>query len=172
MHCILLIVYRFTRSKEWIKKNEDDEYNLPRVYESGYLIDAIKCDNMYLLYEGLENIRRLNQLKYFSIRNVKHFDDWGMDRLCGNEFDAIEILDVSGCPITANGLYAIPKLRSLKAIVLDLKDRSTEFQLACSLLEEVMPQLRILDSADVHDDIYAAQKLAQKTDENQPNESK
>lgn len=146
-------------------KDKYDEYDLPRQYEPDYLIDAIKCDNMDLIYEGLENIRRLHHLKYLSLRNVKLFDDWYMDRLCGNQFDRIEILDVSGTNITANALYAVPKLRSLKAIVLDLTDRSVEFQLACSLLEEVMPKLRILNSADVHDDVYEATKIGKKSEE-------
>lgn len=149
---------RFTRSNEWVKKDKYDEYNLPRTYDPEWLIMAIKADNMELYFEGLENVRRLDQLRYFSLRNVKQFDDWSMDRLCGNEFKNIEILDVSGTSVTANALIAVPKLRSLKALVIDTKDRSIEFQLACSLLEEVMPQLRILDSADVHDDVYEAQK--------------
>lgn len=120
---------------------------------------------MDLFYEGLENIRRLHHLKYFSLRNVKYFDDWCMDRLCGNQFDRIEILDVSGTSITANALYAIPKLRSLKAIVLDMTNRSVEFQLACSLLEEARPNLRILNSADVHDDVYEANKIDKQSEE-------
>lgn len=149
---LFLILHRFTRSTEWIKKNKHDEYNLPRLYDPDYLVDAIKCDNMELCFEGLENVRRLSHLKYFSLRNCEMFDDWCMDRLCGNQFEKIEILDVSGTKITANALIAVPKLRSLKAIVLDLTDRSIEFQLACSLLEEVMPDLKILNSTDVHDD--------------------
>lgn len=161
------MTHRFTRSNEWVKKNELDEYDLPRLYDAKYLIDAIKCDNMDLLYEGLENVRRLNHLKYFSIRNVKYFDDWCMDRLCGHEYDKLEILDVSGTKITANGLFAVPKLRNLKAIVLDTVNRSTAFQLACAELELVMPKLKILDSADVHDDVYQAQKLAESS-EKQP----
>lgn len=147
-------------------KNKYDEYDLPRTYDPEYLIDAIKADNMDLMYEGLENIRRLHHLKYFSLRNCKYFDDWCMDRLCGNQFERIEILDVSGTKITANALYAVPKLRSLKAIVLDMENRTIEFQLACSLLEEVMPNLRILSSADVHDDVYEAVKNAKNEDMN------
>lgn len=142
-----------------MKKDKHDEYNLPRTYDPEWLIMAIKADNMELYFEGLENVRRLHHLRYFSLRNVKEFDDWSMDRLCGNQFDNIEILDVSGTSVTANALFAVPKLRSLKALVMDTKDRSIEFQLACSLLEEVMPHLRILDSADVHDDVYEAQKI-------------
>lgn len=149
---------RFTRSKEWVKKKDDDTYDLPRLYDPEYLIDAIKCDNMELFYEGLENVRRLTHLKYISLRSVKTFDDWCMDRLCGNEFERLEILDVTDTSITANGLVAVPKLRSLKAIVLNKSKRSVEFELSCSLLEEVMPQLKILDSADVHDDVHEAEK--------------
>lgn len=140
-----------------MKKDDNNEYDLPKVYDSNYMIDAIKADNMDIYYEGLENIRRLNHLKYFSLRDVKQFDDWCMDRLCGHQYDRIEILDVSGTCITANALAAVPKLRSLKAIVMDLYDRSIEFQLACSLLEEVMPQLKILNSADVHDDVHESE---------------
>lgn len=149
---------RFTKSKEWFKKDKYDEYDLPRVYDPEYIIDAIKADNMELYYEGLENIRRLNCMRYFSVRNVKAFDDWCMDRFCGHQFERLEILDVSGTSVTANGLYAVPKLPALKAIVLDTTDRSIEFQLALNLLEEVMPRLRILSSVDVHDDVWEAEK--------------
>lgn len=151
--------FRFTRSPEWVKRNKYNEYDVPRLYDPKYLIDAIKCDGMELVYEGLENVRRLNHLKYLSMRDVKTFDDWCMDRLCGNQFPALEILDVTGTNITANALFAVPKLRSLKALVLDTDDRSIEFQLTCALLQEVMPDLKILSSSDVHDDIYEAKKL-------------
>lgn len=131
---------------------------MPRLYDAKYLIDAIKCDGMELYYEGLENVRRLNHLKYLSMRDVKTFDDWCMDRLCGNQFRELEILDVTGTSITANALFAVPKIRSLKALVLDTEDRSIEFQLTCALLQEVMPDLKILSSSDVHDDIHEEKK--------------
>lgn len=157
-----------------MKKNKHDEYDLPRLYDPEYLVDAIKCDGMELVYEGFENIRRLQHLKYFSLRDVKTFDDWCMDRLCGNQFNNLEILDVTGTSITANALFAVPKIRSLKAIVLETTNRSIEFQLTCALLEEAMPQLKILNSSDVHDDIYEAEKLKEaeqlklKDSQNQP----
>lgn len=154
-----------------MKKNKNDEYSLPGLYDGDYIIDAIKCDGMELVYEGLENIRRLNGLRYLSFRNVKLFDDWHMDRICGNQFDTIEILDLTGTQITANALYAVPKLRSLKAIVLETTDRSIEFQLACSLLEEAMPNLRILNSADVHDDVFEAEKKQKERVEPKQNDS-
>lgn len=125
------------------------------MFKSEYLIDAIKCEGMDLCYEGLENFRRLNHLIYLSFRKVDKFDDWCLDRICGEQFEQLKILDISATNVTANGLCAIPKLPALEAIVLDLSNRSIEFQLACSLLQEVMPHLKILNSADVHDDIPA-----------------
>lgn len=157
--------FRFTRSKEWVKRNELDEFDLPKAYSPEYYIDAIKCETMdYLVYEGLENFRRLHYLIYLSFRKIKTFDDWCLDRVCGEQFDQLEILDISGTSVTANGLIAVPKLPALKALVLDKSDRSVEFQLACSLLEEVMPHLKILDSADVHDD----QLIEESNDKPQP----
>lgn len=127
---------------------------MPNAFKSEYLIDAIKCEGMDdLVYEGLQNFRRLNRLIYLSFRKVKNFDDWCLDRICGEQFELLKIIDISGTNVSANGLIAIPKLPALEAIVLDLSNRSIEFQLACSLLQEVRPELKILDSADVHDDI-------------------
>lgn len=147
---------RFTRSPEWFKQNEEGESDLPKVFKSEYLIDAIKCEGMNLVYEGLDNFRRLNHLIYLSFRKLENFDDWYLDRVCGEQYELLKILDISGTQVTANGLFAVAKLPALEAIVLDLSNRSIEFQLACSLLQEAMPHLKILDSADVHDNIPAS----------------
>lgn len=154
----LLLSIRFTRSPEWIKKDENDQYHLPNMFNSEYLIDAIKCEGMDLIYEGLENFRRLHHLIYLSFRKVEKFDDWCLDRVCGEQYERLKILDISGTAVSANGLIAVPKLPALEAIVLDLSNRSIEFQLACSLLQEAMPSLKIIDSADVYDDIQAEVK--------------
>lgn len=135
-----------------MKKNAEDCYDIPNKYDPTFLLQAIKCDGMDLVYEGLENIRRLNHLSYLSFRNVKAFDDWCLDRVCGNLFPRLEVLDVSGTKVTGSGLVAVPKLPALKAIVLDTADRSLDFQLCCSLLEEALPHLKVLSAADVHDE--------------------
>lgn len=114
---------------------------------------------MNLVYVGLENVRRLHHLSYLSFRNVKKFDDWCLDRVCGNQFEKLEVLDLSGTNITGNGLVAIPKLPMLKALIIDMQDRPIEFSLACSLLEEARPDIRILDSADVHNTAEQTEKL-------------
>lgn len=128
------------------------------MFNPEYLIDAIKCEGMDLIHEGLENFRRLHHLIYLSFRKVEKFDDWCLDRVCGEQYEQLKILDISGTTVSANGLTAVPKLPALEAIVLDLSNRSVEFQLACSLLQEAMPRLKLLDSADVHDDIPAEVK--------------
>lgn len=156
---IFHIFHRFTKSAAWVKKDNEDRYEIPDKYDPTYLLQAIKCDGMNLVYDGLENICRLNHLSYLSFRNVPMFDDWCLDRVGGHQFERLEVLDLSGTRITGNGLVALPKLPALKAVVLDAVDRSLEFQLICSLLEEAMPALKIIKSSDVHDSNERTKKI-------------
>lgn len=129
-----------------MKSEESGDYDLPTQFDPKYILSGLICDGIELYYEGFENIRRLNQLKYWSFRKNPLLDDWCLDRLAGNELNALEVLDITGSSITSNGLVAIPKLRSLKYLIIDNLKRSTEFELSCILLEECMPGLKILDS--------------------------
>lgn len=90
-----------------IKEEEPEHIPLPIKYDPNYELEAIKCDNLTLYYEGLDNIRRLKKLKYLSFCNVKLFDDWSLDRISGSEFSSLETLDISGTSVTANGLQVI-----------------------------------------------------------------
>lgn len=140
------IHFRFTKSPNWVKRDEDHEYDLPSRFDPEWVIDAINCEGMELFYEGLQNIRRLYELKSFSLKNVKQFDDWCLDRLAGNQFDKLEELDISGTNITANGLVAIPKIRSLKVLILSDIKRSTTFELSLLMLEDIMPGLEVREA--------------------------
>lgn len=142
----MLSFFRFTKSPEWVKKNEDDEFDLPRQFDPDWVIDGIKCNGMELFYEGLENIRRLHSLKTFSLKNVKQFDDWCLDRIAGNQFENLEELDISGTSITANGLVAVPKLQSLKVLIVSDVKRSPAFELSLLMLEDILPGLKILEA--------------------------
>lgn len=142
------LCFRFTTSREWIKKDELDNVDIPTIFDRSYIISGLICDKMSLHYEGLENIRRLNYLKYLSLRDIKYFDDWCLDRIAGNAYPRLEVLDLTGTKITANGLTAIPKILSLKYLIIDNITRSTEFELSLLLLQECMPQLSILDAND------------------------
>lgn len=140
------LFFSFTISSEWVTK---DQYtDLPNKYHPDWMVDAILCDDMNLYYEGLANVRRLNYLKYISFRNVKRFDNWSMDRFCGNEFDSLEIMDITGTSVTSNGLSAIFKLPSLRLLVVDDRKRSPEFELTILEMEITRPSLRIVDSKD------------------------
>lgn len=135
----------------WVKKNEFDEYELPSKYDKKYIVEAIKCDDMELYYEGLENIRRLRHLKFLSFRNVKQFDDWCLDRVSGSEFESLEILDISGTKISENGLSALYRIPTLKMLIVDDPSKSKTFEYTCLLLEDIIPNIKICGQNKVHD---------------------
>lgn len=136
---------KFLHQKDWVKMDENDEYKLPNKFDEKYKVEAIKCDNMLLYYEGLENIRRLKSLKFLSFNNVEQFDDWYLDRVSGLELDALEVLDLSGTQITENGLQALYRVRSLKLLIFDGTTRSKAMELVCAMLEELFPLLKIVE---------------------------
>lgn len=110
-------------------------------------IEALKCDNMELYYEGLENIRRLTKLKYLSFKNVKQFDDWCLDRVSGSEFSSLEMLDLSGTNITEKGLQALYRVPTLRKLILDSPQRDSAWKLVIAMLQEIIPNLEIVDSS-------------------------
>lgn len=142
---------KFVGQNEWIEVKEDDIENLPlpNKFDPSYEIEAIKCDNMTLYYEGLENIRRLKKLKYFSLRNVKLFNDWGMDRVSGSEFLSLETLDIRGTSVTANGLQAIYRMPGLKELIADDQpEENIEWHLTVAMLQDILPDFRVVSKKD------------------------
>lgn len=123
------------------------QFDFPNMYDESYKLEEIRCDNMDLYYEGIENIRRLKCLKRLSFRNVKTFDDWCLDRLSGNEFPVLEVLDLTGTSITERGLCALYRIPSLKILIIDDPKKSTSFELHCLLLEEAIPLLKVVGSS-------------------------
>lgn len=119
-------------------------FSFPNRYDESYQLEEIRCDNMELYYEGLENIRRLKCLKKLSFRNVKTFDDWCLDRVSGSDFPVLEVLDVSGTSITERGLCALYRLPSLRTLIVDNPKKSNSFELHSLMLEEINPSLTIL----------------------------
>lgn len=140
---------RFLGDDKWTKKNEDDEYHLPNKYVPNIFVEAIRCDNMELYYEGLENIRRLKHLKYLSFRNVKQFDDWCLDRVSGSEFEALETLDLTGTNITDKGLNCLYRIPSLKHLIVDNPKKNATWELTVAMLEEINLKLKVKASAEI-----------------------
>lgn len=74
---------------------------------------------------------------------MKQFDDWCLDRLAGSQFDNLEVLDISGTNITTNGLVAVPKIHSLKVLIISDAERSPAFALSLFMLQDLMPNLEV-----------------------------
>lgn len=134
-----------------MQRDDDDKYELPSRVDPNWIIDAIDCNGMELYFEGLENIRRLYELKSFVLKDVKTFDDWCLDRLGGNQFEKLELLDISGTSITAHGLMAVLKIPSLKVLILSDVKRSPIFELTLIELEDLMPGLEVRESEESTD---------------------
>lgn len=136
---------RFVGETKWVQMDEDDDYKLPDRYVHGLFIEAIDCEGMNLFYEGLENFRRLRNLKKASFKGIKNFGDWCLDRVSGSEFENLEELDLSGTNVTHLGLQALYRIPTLKRLIIDNPYRNTEWQLTVAMLQEIMPELEIVE---------------------------
>lgn len=137
---------RFCGEDNWIKQNDYDEVPLPDRYVEGMFLEAIDCEGVEIYYEGLENLRRMKHLRFLSFKNVKGFDDWCMDRISGAEFESLEELNLSGTEVTQRGLQALYRIPSLKKLILDDPYRDSEWALTIAMLQEIMPELEIVET--------------------------
>lgn len=136
---------------EWLTKAE--LASLPTKYNAKYLVECINFDDQPLHYEGVENIDDLQECKSISLRNTRHFNDWCLDRLCGNYLPKLEELDITGTDTTERGLEAIYRLPALKRLILDKSSRDTvEYKLIFAMLEEMNLDLHVLDSSEAKQD--------------------
>lgn len=109
-------------------------------------LEAIDCEGMELYYEGLENLRRLKKLRFLSFKNLKTFDDWCMDRVSGSQFESLEMLNLTGTKVTFRGLQALHRIPSLKRLMVDDPYRDTEWKLTLAMLQDIIPELKIIDT--------------------------
>lgn len=152
------LVYRNARVKfvgedNWVKMDKKEGYSLPNKYVHGYFLEAIDCEGTIIYYEGLENIRRLRKLEYLSFKNIKSFDDWCLDRVSGSELEKLEVLDLSGTSISYRGIQALYRVPTLKKLILDNPHRDTEWELMLALLQEIIPDLEIVESKIVAESV-------------------
>ncbi|KAK7060653.1 ATP synthase subunit s-like protein [Halocaridina rubra] len=144
------IVYRGGKvrakgSNEWIVKDSDDNYDLPRHYTPGYFVEAIDAPGTKLIYEGLECLGNLEYLQWLNLSNCSHLDDWCMDRICGQYGSTLRYLNISNCPkITSKGITTCARLRELRTLDLTGHHNNQDIELICLLLEDVNPQLEII----------------------------
>ncbi|GFG33747.1 hypothetical protein Cfor_05484 [Coptotermes formosanus] len=134
---------RFVGSTEWIKRR-GDEYDLPNKYDPDYLIEAIDILDMKLYYEGLQNMTNLGSLQWLSLQNCLEVDDWWLDRISNEYRMSLEYLDISNCvQVTERGIGALYRMTKLRTLKVHSIASSHMFQLACLMLEDIHPQLKI-----------------------------
>ncbi|RVE49334.1 hypothetical protein evm_006047 [Chilo suppressalis] len=136
---------RLKDSQEWIK-GDITTLKLPDHYVDGYYVEAIDCTNFHhngIRYEGLENLRQLNFLKWLSLKNNKNVDVWCLDRLAGLCGRTLEYLDISGCNICTGCIFALARIKALKLLVITDPGDDFTLQAALSMLEEENPSLLI-----------------------------
>lgn len=139
---------KFVGEKEWTVMDEDGNYTLADRYVHGLFVEEIDCEGATIYYEGLENMRRLKSLRFLSVKGMKSFDDWCLDRISGSELESLVELDLSGTSVTEKGLQALYRIPSLKKLILDDRNKSTDWKLVVAMLQEIMPDLEIVEAVE------------------------
>lgn len=144
------IVYRtgavqFLGEKEWIKLQGNHSYGLPNYYVVGLFIGAIDCRGTRLMYDGLLNMRGLKYLKHLNISGLDRMNDWCMDFISSEYRESLEYLDISNCKnITAKGLSCAYRFEKLRILNVTGMTHDMEFRLACLMLKDVIPDLKLI----------------------------
>ncbi|XP_014291836.1 distal membrane-arm assembly complex protein 2 [Halyomorpha halys] len=145
------IVYRggkvkFRNEENWIEMKEDEKVcnDLVTTYDPNLFLECIDLSNTKIRYEGLVNLSNLRKLKWLSLRNCQHVDDWFLDKISGEYAETLEYLDISDCfNVTDNGLNGFYRFQNLKKLLVHNIVRNISFEFRCFLLEDTIPGLTI-----------------------------
>lgn len=133
---------KFVGEDIWVRKDEDNNYNLPSQYKPHMYLEEIDASGIPLAYEGFDNLVNLLHLKTFILHESPYLDDWCLDRF--HQFRSLEHLDISGCQqVTERGICTLHKLKNLKKLNLTGVSGAKNTELICLLLEDILPQLCI-----------------------------
>ncbi|KAG8235025.1 hypothetical protein J437_LFUL015076 [Ladona fulva] len=136
---------KFYGKEEWIRKDEDEEYDLPEKFDPMLCVEAIDASKMSLHYDGLINLINLKRLKWLSFAGCPNIDNWCLDRVSGHFQDTLEYLDITDCPkISAMGLGCLYRMTNLKKLLVSNPNDDKNFELSCLMLEDVLPNLEIV----------------------------
>jgi len=135
---------RFRGQDHWTELEADGTLNIPAAYVPGWHIEAIEASTADLVYEGFQNFRNLEHLKWLDLSYCRYMDEWCMDRITGEFNDSLEYLNISGCTnINWNGLECLWRCRNLKTLVIKDMDHVQDLPLICLMLLDVIPGLKI-----------------------------
>uniref|UniRef100_A0A0A9WJY5 ATP synthase subunit s-like protein n=1 Tax=Lygus hesperus TaxID=30085 RepID=A0A0A9WJY5_LYGHE len=145
------IVYRggkvkFAGRDDWIVLDEKTKLceELPVRFTRGWYVEALDVSGTGLRYEGLVNLVSLKKLKWLSLKDCEHVDNWFLDRLSGEVGETVEYLDLSGCTqLTEEILSCMYRFKNLKELDLTGIPTTSSFELGCLLLEDAIPGLKI-----------------------------
>ncbi|XP_078050670.1 distal membrane-arm assembly complex protein 2 [Augochlora pura] len=128
---------------EWIEKTERFKTpELPKFHDPDFILEAIDLKGYPILYENIETMCDLSQLRWLNLSGCSTIDDWALDRISA-EFPALEHLDVSNCiNVTEKGLQALYKIPNLKKLIVTDFHNSAALELTCFMLEDINPFLK------------------------------
>ncbi|CAC5419561.1 Distal membrane-arm assembly complex protein 2 [Mytilus coruscus] len=124
----------------WIRRDHTGSYTLPRWMMDNMFVEGIDASYTDLLYEGLENLEGLSELKFLNLSNCKYIDDFCLSKL--QMFgDTLEVLDVSGCErVTENGIACVHHLPNLKVLNIADTPNVKQKEILTIYIEELLPQ--------------------------------
>lgn len=137
--------FRLKNSKEWVS-GDALTLKLPDHYVEGNFVEAIDCTNFLyggIRYEGVENLKNLNFLKWLCLKNNKFVDVWCLDRIAGQNGNSLEYLDISGCNLCVRCIFALIRMPALKFLVISDPGVDVTLQAGISMLEQEKPDLLI-----------------------------
>ena len=86
----------------------------------------------------------MNNLRWLSLENCPHIDDWCLDRIAGEYVSSLEYLNIKNCSkVSERGISGICKLKNLKVLELGGHSDVKNLELVCLMLEDVLPNLTI-----------------------------
>ncbi|XP_070577901.1 distal membrane-arm assembly complex protein 2-like [Ptychodera flava] len=128
---------------DWYMKNRKGQYYLPREKVKGEYIVAIDATASLITYDGLDNIICLKHLKFLSLKESPHIDDFCLAKLY-HFADTLTHLNISGCPqISERGLATLHHLRNLERLNMKNLPKVENPELAALMLEDVLPRLKL-----------------------------
>ncbi|XP_046752118.1 distal membrane-arm assembly complex protein 2 [Diprion similis] len=146
---------KFLGRPEWVEKDPKGNYNLPSSFVPDFVLEAIDLNGIGLYYEGLDNMRYLNELTWLSFKGCKTIDDWCLDKM-SSYYPKLKYLDISDCEqVTERGLEALYRIHSLKKLIVTNHHASPAFELTCMMLEDCSSQLKVDMKLPVKDSVSA-----------------
>lgn len=130
---------KFKDRKNWIRVDASGSFAVPRHKVDCLYLEGIDASNTELMYEGLDNLKDIQELKFLNLSNCKYIDDFCMSRLQMFK-NSLEVLDVSGCElVTEMGIACLHHLPNLKVLNIANTPNIKYKEVLTFYIEEMLP---------------------------------